>query len=159
MVNAGSSNPHSKYEPNTVVGTFPTLHHPLAPSRQGALTLRSLGNHFVPKNHPFPPELVKSVNLQKHTLGEEKQGHFSSCQLWSLASSTTIEGKRQVVGQGVYIEVKIKVSSSNYAYFATKMSQNTHHFFMPSFPMQKQTHNNQLEKRGKTRETRRGQIL
>ena len=77
MVNAGSSNSHSKYEPKTVVRTFLTLHHPLAPSRQGALTLRSLGNHFVPKNHPFPPELVKSVNLRKHTLGEKKQGHFS----------------------------------------------------------------------------------
>ena len=61
-------------------------------------------------------------------LGEEKQGHFSSCQLWSLEFSTTIEGKRQGVGQGVYIAVKIMVSPSNYSYFYTKMSQNTHLF-------------------------------
>ncbi len=86
------------------------------------------GTTSFQKNHPFPPELVKSGNLQKHTLGGEKQGHFTSCQLWSLASSTTIEGKRQGVGQGVCIAVKIQVSPSNYSYFDTKMSQNTHLF-------------------------------
>ena len=35
------------------------------------------GTTSFKKNHPFPPELVKSVNLRKHTLGEKKQGHFS----------------------------------------------------------------------------------
>ena len=53
MVNAGSMNPHSKYEPNTVVRMFPTLRHPLAPSRQGALTLRSPGNQFVSTKSPI----------------------------------------------------------------------------------------------------------
>jgi hypothetical protein len=86
------------------------------------------GTTSFKKNHPFPPELVKSVNLRKHTLGGEKQGQLSSCQLWSLASSTTIEGKRQGVGQGVYIVVKIEVSPWNFTYFDTKMSQNTHLF-------------------------------
>ncbi len=35
------------------------------------------GTTSFQKNHPFPPELVKSVNLRKHMLGEKKQGHFS----------------------------------------------------------------------------------
>ena len=76
MVNAGSSNPHSKYEPNTVVRTFPTLRHPLAPSRQGALTLRSLGNHFVPKKSPISTRTRQVRKSPKTYAWGEKAGPF-----------------------------------------------------------------------------------
>ena len=66
MVNAGSMNPHSKYEPDTMVRTFLTLRHPLAPSSQGALTLRSPGNHFVPTESPISTR-TRQVSISPKT--------------------------------------------------------------------------------------------
>ena len=76
MVNAGSSNPHSKYEPNTVVRTFPTLRHPLAPSRQGALTLRLPGNHFIPTKSPISTRTRQVRKSPKTYASGRKAGPF-----------------------------------------------------------------------------------
>ncbi len=76
MVNAGSSNAHSKYEPNTVVRTFPTLRHPLASSRQGALTLRLPGKHFVPTKSPISTRTCQVHKSPKTYAWERKAGSF-----------------------------------------------------------------------------------
>ena len=76
MVNVGSSNPHSKYKPNTVVRTFPTLRHPLAPSRQGALTLRLPGNHFIPTKSPISTRTRQVRKSPKTYISRRKAGPF-----------------------------------------------------------------------------------
>jgi hypothetical protein len=104
--------------------TILAVHHPLALSMQGAMTMRAEGIYFVQENHIIFTS-IHGLHSPNSVAPGRETGQFLLLVPPQSHSLSSIEGEIQ----GVYCLIKSKLSSFNFPTFYTVMSQNMRPLF------------------------------